>query len=56
MPKLLTIKEVADLLKVTRASVGNYIKSGDLKAIRLSGIYRIKETELTNFIERKSQF
>jgi excisionase family DNA binding protein len=33
----LTVDEVADLLRVSRWSVGRYIKSGELKAIKACG-------------------
>ena len=48
-PEVLTPKEVADILKVTPATVRNMIKRGDLDAIQLKGgrgIYRIPSKAL----------
>ena len=49
--KLLTIAEVARILKVTERTVYNYIKGGSLKAAKIGKIWRIKATDLEMFIE-----
>jgi len=51
--KLLTIKEVADYLRVSERSVLRYIEAGRLKAIKV-GYWRVSEKELQNFIKRNS--
>jgi len=48
--KYLTVNQVADLLQLHWQSVLNYIKRGDLPAIRLGRGYRISQTELDKFI------
>jgi excisionase family DNA binding protein len=52
--KFYTVQEVADLLKVHWQSVLNYIKKGDLEALKLSKGYRISQQALDNFIASRS--
>ncbi len=52
--KLLTIKEVADYLRVSERSVLRYIEAGRLKAIKV-GYWRVSEKELHDFIKRNSK-
>ena len=49
-----TVQEVADLLKLHWQSVLNYIKKGDLKALKLGKGYRISQQALDNFIDSHS--
>lgn len=49
---LLTVREVAEQLKVNRNFVYNEIKSGNLRAIRVGSI-KIKRTDLEAYIESK---
>lgn len=51
--KLLTIEEVAELLRVSTRSVNRYIESGKLKASKI-GVWRIKESDLNAFLEDTS--
>lgn len=51
--KLMTVKETAELLKVSPATVRNYIKRGELKAIKTGQReYRINEEALKDFLKR----
>lgn len=50
--KAFTTDEVAEILKVGRRTVYNYIKTGELKATRLGREYRVPAVELENFIQR----
>lgn len=50
----LTVDEVADLLRVSRWSIGRYIKSGDLKATKApgkKGAVRIPVSALAAYID-----
>ena len=51
--KLLTIEEVAEILRVSTRSVNRYIESGRLKASKL-GVWRIKQSDLNAFLEDTS--
>lgn len=48
--KLLTIKEVAKILRVSERSVNRYIEAGRLRASRI-GQWRIKEKDLEKFLK-----
>lgn len=49
MDNLLSVRQVAYILKVHHLTIRRYIKEGRLKAVRLGGNVRIKESELQNF-------
>ena len=51
--KLLTIKEVAEFLRVSERSVLRYIEAGRLKASKV-GWWRIKQSDLNKFLEKYS--
>ena len=48
--KVYTVKEVAEMLRVSEMSVSRYIKAGKLKAIKVGKMYRINEKDLKAFI------
>lgn len=49
-PKLLTTKEVAEMLRVSKRTIFRYIKDGKLKAKKI-GQWRIKKEDLDKFID-----
>jgi excisionase family DNA binding protein len=49
MENLLNIRQVAFILKVHPLTVRRYIKDGRLKAVRIGGSVRIKESQLLDF-------
>jgi len=51
--KLLTIEEVAEILRVSTRSVTRYIESGRLKASKI-GVWRIKQSDLDAFLNQTS--
>lgn len=51
MEDLLTVKQVAILLKVHQLTVRRYITEGKLKAIKVAGNIRIPQSELNNFMQ-----
>ena len=53
MEKLLTIKEVANYLRVSERSVNRYIEAGRLKASKI-GQWRIKKADLKKFLKENS--
>ena len=50
LPRLLTVAEVASLMRVSTMTVYRLIKAGDLAAIRVGKSYRIKEDDVDAFI------
>lgn len=51
--KLLTIGEVAEILRVSTRTINRYIEAGRLRASRI-GQWRIKESDLEKFLKRNS--
>lgn len=49
----MTIQEVADLLKVSNATVRSWIKNGELRAVKLEREFRIAKVDLQSFIESR---
>jgi len=52
--QFLTVKEIADILKVSFLTVYEYIKSGKLKALKLGRNYRVAIEEFQDFVRRNS--
>lgn len=50
---LLTIEEVAEVLRVSTRSVNRYIEAGKLRASKI-GVWRIKQSDLDNFLNATS--
>lgn len=48
---MLTIKEVAKILKLHEMTVYKYIVSGKIKSIRIGKEYRIEETEIQRIMK-----
>ena len=51
--KFYTIKEVAELLKVSDGGVRKWLKTGKLKGIKLGRIWRIKKSDLEEFVNER---
>jgi len=47
---LYTIEEVTQILKVTQRTVYNFIKNGDLKAVKVGKYWRVKHEDLEAFL------
>lgn len=50
--KFLSVKDVADLLKVGDAAVRSWIKHGDLRAVDVGREWRIAPRDLDSFLQR----
>jgi len=48
-----TIKEVAELLKVSDGGVWKWLKTDKLKGIKLGRMWRIKKSDLEEFINER---
>jgi len=51
---MLTLYEVAGKLNLHYNTIYHYVRSGELKAIKLKRVYRVEERELEKFIRDKS--
>lgn len=49
---LLTVREVAELLRVNRNYIYNLINKGELKAVRIGSI-KVKKTDLEEYVKSK---
>jgi excisionase family DNA binding protein len=50
--KLYTIEEITVILKVTQRTIYNYIKSGQLKAVKIGKYWRIRYSDFQELIEK----
>ena len=53
--RIYTLKEVADILKVTRRSIYNYIKEDKLKAVKIGREWRVTEDALKAFLNKGTE-
>ena len=51
--RLLTVNEVADLLRVSRMTVYRLIKDGQMKAIRVGRNYRLREDDVDEYLSKR---
>lgn len=49
-PRLYTLQEVADVLRVTRQTIYNYVTKKRLRATKFGKEYRVLEEDLQDFI------
>lgn len=50
----MTIQEVSDLLKVSEATVRNWIKRQELRAIKFEREFRVAKVDLQDFLELRA--
>lgn len=55
LPTLFTLDEVVSYLKVGKSTVRRWIQKGKLPSVKVGGRVRIKEDDLTAFIERETR-
>jgi excisionase family DNA binding protein len=51
---LLTVREVAETMRVSNMTVYRLIRAGDLPAIRVGKHFRIRENELNEYLESQT--
>ena len=51
--RLLTVNEVADLLRVSRMTVYRLIKTGDMSAFRVGRSYRLREEDIHSYLTER---
>lgn len=52
--RLLTVGEVAEVMRVSNMTVYRLIKSGQLAALRVGKNYRIRESDLQKYLNDRS--
>ncbi len=52
--RLLTVREVADAMRISTMTVYRLIKGGDLPAIRVGKHFRIREHDLGQYLEAQT--
>lgn len=52
--KFFTTEQVANILQVHPFTILKFIKQGKLKGIKLGRVYRIKEADVKDFLEKSS--
>lgn len=48
----MTIKEVAELLRVNKMTIYRYIKAGKIEAYKIGKDFRVSKIELDKFLEK----
>lgn len=48
---LLTPEEAAARLKISRVTVGDWLRSGKLKGVKVGRLWRIRESDLETFLK-----
>ena len=49
--RLLTVAEVAEVMRVSRMTVYRLIRRGDLQAVRVGRNYRVRESDLSSYLD-----
>lgn len=48
--KVYTLEEISDLIKITRRTLYDYVKTGKLKAVKIGRTWRVTEKQLEEFL------
>jgi excisionase family DNA binding protein len=51
--RLLTVSEVADLLRVSKMTVYRLIKEGSIGAVRVGRGYRLREDDVDDYLSKR---
>ncbi|HEX3642917.1 MAG TPA: helix-turn-helix domain-containing protein [Ktedonobacteraceae bacterium] len=52
---LLTLEEVAEILRVSKSTVQRYIAQRKLEAVRVGGRFRVRSEALDRYIDRNTR-
>jgi excisionase family DNA binding protein len=52
-PQLLTVSEVAEMLRVSDMTVYRLIKAGELRALQIGKSYRLREEDVDAFLSSR---
>ena len=45
------VKEVAEILGISTTSIHNYVKAGTMKAVKIAGMWYVKESEIKAYLD-----
>jgi excisionase family DNA binding protein len=54
VPALLTVREVADMLRTGKTTVYSYVRSGELESVHFGGSVRIPVDALREFVKAQA--
>jgi len=52
--KLHNVKEIAEILGISTTTVHNYIRKGTMKAVKIGGLWHIKESLIKAYLNGSS--
>lgn len=52
MDKMLSVKEIANSLRISDRTVRNLIETGEIKAYKVGNQFRIKEEDFQSYLEK----
>lgn len=55
LPDILTMKEVTELLRITRQTVIKEISNNNLKAMRIGRQYRFKKCDIIEYMNKSTE-
>ena len=55
MPKLLSLQEVSEVLKLNINTVRRYVREGKIQAAKFGRVYRVREEALEEFIKKQEK-
>ncbi len=53
MPRLLSLREVSEVLRLNINTVRRYVREGKLQAAKFGRVYRVREEMLEEFIRKQ---
>ncbi len=51
MEKLYTVNELTEILRVSQRTIYRYLKSGELKGVKVGSEWRFKESDLKKYLK-----
>lgn len=54
LDSLFTLKEVLELLKVSRSTLYKFMEKGEIKGIKIGKVWRFRKEDIESFITRKA--
>lgn len=55
MPEIYSVSEVAEILKINKATCRNYIRDGKIKSFKVGNRIRVKQPDLLDFMKKQER-